>query len=342
MISSLPPFYRHWVGSSVVIQKSESKLSLDVGGQLSNGKVPPWTWLQRPLRKPVSSKSHFAWYPLTIHVGRFGHDLNRLKPIYEKSRYSFLETIRPNARSRNLINLAKQELTRVFTTHYELPARDDTDTSAAVYVGVHIRRGDSIPKGWKYYQKPIPTKVFADAVAETWNRLHEGAADIAPAVYLASDSPDSIKEFASLVKGPLFSLMDSKLPDLKSIASDEEYRQKPFGLLPAKKRVSLTRGAVVDLALISGLWDSEREAMLLDATVCAVRLDHSSRLPIPCTDSNPHFSSNFCRLAAIGLSWEDAFGDVNDMGDIDKKWKRWVDVDLEGRVVPVWTAFELF
>ncbi|KAH6917077.1 hypothetical protein BKA70DRAFT_1251302 [Coprinopsis sp. MPI-PUGE-AT-0042] len=271
----------------------------------------------------VTAKFHLGHGFSDNYENPFGHDLNRLKPIYEKSRYSFLETIRPNAHSRKLINLAKQELTKAFTTQYELPAHDETATSAAVYVGVHIRRGDRIPMGWKYHQKPIPTEVYAEAVTATWKRLHEEASDIAPAVYLASDSPDSIKQFASLVHGPLFSLKDSKLPDLKSIASDKEYSQKPFGLLPLKKRVSLTRGALVDLALISGLWDSEREAMLLDATVCSV-------------------SSNFCRLAAIGLSWEDAFGDVNDMGDIDETWKRWVDVDVEGKVIPVWTAFELF
>jgi hypothetical protein len=223
-------------------------------------------------------KSHFEGRLVTGQPCRFAHDLNRLKPVYDKARFSFLETIRPNARSRNLINLAKQELTRVFTSHYELPAPGDTEDSAAVYVGVHIRRGDRPPKGWKYHQKPIPTEVFAEAVATTWKRLHEDAADIAPAVYLASDSPDSIKEFASLVQGPLFTLRDSKLPDLKSIASDEEYLQKSFVLLPAKKRLSLTRGALVDLAMISGLWDSEREAMLLDATVCGVRFGYSSSL----------------------------------------------------------------
>lgn len=271
----------------------------------------------------VTAKFHLG-HPFSNHYeDPFSHDLNRLKVLYTKSRFSFLETIRPNARSRNLINLAKQELTKAFTNRYELPPQDETETSAAVYVGVHIRRGDRTPKGWKYHLKPIPIEVYADAITTTWKRLHADAADIAPAVYIASDSPESIKELAALVSGPHYSLLDSKLPDLKSIASDEEYRQKPFGLLPMPKRVALTRGALVDLALISGLWDSEREAMLLDNTICSV-------------------SSNFCRLAAIGLSWDDAFGDVNDMGDIDKEWHRWVDVDLEGRVIPIWFPFELF
>jgi len=42
------------------------------------------------------------------------------------------------------------------------------------------------------------------------------------------------------------------------------------------------------------------------------------------------------------MSWEKAFGDVNDMGDIDEKGKRWVDIDQKGSVVPVWRPFELF
>ena len=55
-----------------------------------------------------------------------------------------------------------------------------------------------------------------------------------------------------------------------------------------------------------------------------------------------HLSSNFCRLAAIGMGWDKAFGNVNNMGEIDQANKRWVDVDLKGTEIPVWQAFELF
>jgi hypothetical protein len=54
------------------------------------------------------------------------------------------------------------------------------------------------------------------------------------------------------------------------------------------------------------------------------------------------YSSNICRLAPIGIGWEMAFGHVNELGSIDDESRRWIDVDLQGLVIPVWEAFELF
>ncbi len=45
---------------------------------------------------------------------------------------------------------------------------------------------------------------------------------------------------------------------------------------------------------------------------------------------------------AVGLGWERAFGEVGDMGYLDDELKGWVELEEKGRVVPVWTAFELF
>lgn len=56
----------------------------------------------------------------------------------------------------------------------------------------------------------------------------------------------------------------------------------------------------------------------------------------------PHPSSNICKMAAVGLGWDKAFGKVDEMGYIDEKRKGWVEIEEKGRVVPVWTAFELF
>jgi len=53
-------------------------------------------------------------------------------------------------------------------------------------------------------------------------------------------------------------------------------------------------------------------------------------------------SSSVCRLAAAGMGWEKAFGQVDDMGIIDNNGKGWIDVDQKGQIIPVWEAFELF
>lgn len=52
------------------------------------------------------------------------------------------------------------------------------------------------------------------------------------------------------------------------------------------------------------------------------------------------YSSVVCKAAAIGLGWKRAFGEVDEMGTIDKGNMRWVDVDSKGRIVPVWEAFQ--
>jgi hypothetical protein len=57
-------------------------------------------------------------------------------------------------------------------------------------------------------------------------------------------------------------------------------------------------------------------------------------------------SSNVCRLSAVGLGWDRAFGfdDGTDHtnGYINDSAKRWIDLDNRGTVSPSWTAFEVF
>lgn len=47
-------------------------------------------------------------------------------------------------------------------------------------------------------------------------------------------------------------------------------------------------------------------------------------------------------MAAVGLGWEAAFGEVDTMGAIDKDRNRWVEIDQNGSIIPVWFPFELF
>ncbi|EAU92306.2 hypothetical protein CC1G_00525 [Coprinopsis cinerea okayama7 len=271
-----------------------------------------------------TAKFHFGHDYKDHYENAFGHDLNRQKPIFDFAHESFSRTIRPNAKMRKLINLAKQELVQVSAPHSDPPIRDSHTPRDNIYLAVHVRRGDRYPTGFQYHRNPIPIKVFADAIPETWDRLHKHD-DVPdqPLVYIASDSPDAVNELALSYSGPSFTLERSTHAELKSIASDYAYRQKEFDTLPAEKRISLTKGAIVDLALITGLWRGERDQVRLDATICAV-------------------SSNFCRLAAVGLGWESAFGKVNDLGDIDNVNKHWVDIDAKGAIIPVWEPYELF
>jgi hypothetical protein len=53
-------------------------------------------------------------------------------------------------------------------------------------------------------------------------------------------------------------------------------------------------------------------------------------------------SSNVCKMMAVGLEWDNAFGHVDEMGYIDEERKGWVEIEEKGNIVPVWTAFELF
>ena len=59
--------------------------------------------------------------------------------------------------------------------------------------------------------------------------------------------------------------------------------------------------------------------------------------------------SSICRLSAVGLGWDLAFGfdnpdddDPSRNGEINEQRKRWVEIDNAGTVDPEWEAFELF
>jgi hypothetical protein len=73
---------------------------------------------------------------------------------------------------------------------------------------------------------------------------------------LASDDPDVFEELQSQLEpgSRIFSLPRSENPDLQNIASPAPYFQDKFAELPEPDRVRLTKGMVVDFALLSGLW----------------------------------------------------------------------------------------
>jgi len=106
------------------------------------------------------------------------------------------------------------------------------------------------------------------------------------------------------------------------LASPGEYFQDNFKQLDEDVRVQATRGMIVDFAVLSGAWADDGD-LIPEGTVCTV-------------------SSVVCKAAAIGLGWKRAFGEVGDMGYVDKVNMRWIDVDSKGRIIPVWEAYQAY
>ncbi|KAJ6609341.1 hypothetical protein B0H10DRAFT_2064437 [Mycena sp. CBHHK59/15] len=274
--------------------------------------VPPAKTLQ--LINSRTSRYHFGMSYSENYEDPYGHNLNRMKNMFNFAWQSFDKTIRPNAVSVELIQLAREELSKKIAAHYQARSfKGVTESDSAMgYLGVHIRRGDRLPAWHVYGQMYIPLTDYVDAVVESWTRLGlEVSPDdklVQPFVYIASDSP--------------LWRRTSKHSELQALASPGEYVQNDFMKLDPSNRLQATRGMVVDFALLSGAWSNDGD-LIPDGTVCTV-------------------SSVVCKLAAVGLGWKRAFGLVDEMGYIEKETRRWIDVDLKGRVVPVWEAFQAY
>ena len=245
-------------------------------------------------------------YPetLTLTQDRFGHHMNRAKPIFERAQRSFTEPLRPNARIASLIRAAREEVSSILSVPHpaqgavdehttETQTRDvdaHHDSNPALYIGIHIRRGDRIPDGYPFYpDRKIPLQQYVDGARATWNRflgnesslstvtpgtdyvdVGDGAAsddhDVSsgrddhfpapPIMWLASDSPPAAREFAVHFSSATaaFSLEHSTNPELRALAPKHEYVQAEFDAEPLQERVRLTKGVLVDLAMVSGLW----------------------------------------------------------------------------------------
>ncbi|KAH9849198.1 hypothetical protein C2E23DRAFT_840279 [Lenzites betulinus] len=291
----------------------------------------------------------------------FGHNIQRLRPIYERALKSFEEVIRPNAHMAALIRSARAELTELLSIP-PLAVDEPTNDSAGsqhketnaqqMYIGAHIRKGDRVPGGYMFYpDKQVPLDNYVTGVRSTWDRLYgstnastsqpatpspprspdvsSGRPDHYPAppiTWLASDSPAAAREFVAAFPPAtaVFSLEHNTDPALRALAPKHDYVQAQFDDEPAEERVRLTRGMIVDFAMLSGMWAWPGE-VLPAAVVCGI-------------------GSNVCRSAALGFGFDRAFGFDDDgdytLGEINRERRRWVDVDVDGKIEPAWVAFE--
>ncbi|KAJ3518015.1 hypothetical protein NLJ89_g137 [Agrocybe chaxingu] len=264
-----------------------------------------------------TAKFHFSHAYSNHYEDPFGHELNRLKPVFEFALHSFNSTIIPNAKNMELIHLARTELASFIR---DIDSRQGV--SGSPYLSVHIRRGDRKTLSYTFPDRKIPLEDYLTSLKSTWSRLHPQEKDAFPVVYLATDSPNVHRQFSEKYEGETFSLHEAPNSRLRDLASPGEYYQNRFNDLGLQSRITATRGVIVDLALISGLWP-ERNAHSPDAVICAM-------------------SSTICTLSAVGLGWNRAFGEIDKMGNPDKEGERWIDVDQKGQIIPAWTAFQLF
>ncbi|KAG6865104.1 hypothetical protein C0991_005065 [Blastosporella zonata] len=233
--------------------------------------------------------------------------------MFNFSEESFLNTIHLNEENTQLVRNARTEL---------LSSTSPDGATFNSYIGLHLRRGDMKPAF--YRGDHVPTERFVEAATTSWKRLNPDQSPQDLTLYVASDSASARREVVDLTSAryTTFSLYESANPELRALASPGEYRQKEFDQLDTNTRIQATRGMIVDFALLSGMWAGEGDP-LPQATVCT-------------------FSSNICKLAAVGLGWEAAFGEVDSMGAIDEDRKRWVEIDQNGSIVPAWLPFQLF
>lgn len=295
--------------------------------------------------------------------------MNRQRPIFDHALQSFTETIRPNAHNAQLIRAARAELASVLSlpAHAPTARNDDIHPSSASprdaestltehnpdpYIAVHIRRGDRHAQNFPHRGSYVPLDAFVAAARDAWARLYgedvfaEAAGFPAPPiVYVASDSHAIAHDFVSAFPAStaVFSLESSTDPALRALAPQQEYVQDEFDKFELEDRVRLTRGMVVDLAMLSGLWSWEGD-VVPGATICTLR--YVSRVYRRAHDLTASRSSNVCKIAALGLGWDRAFG-FDDGADhtngyINDAKKRWVELDNRGTVSPSWKAFEIF
>lgn len=193
--------------------------------------------------------------------------------MFDFAAQSMSQTIRPNAQNAALIREARREVEAPLA---DITALDSLDLG--VYIGVHIRRGDRKAEAWPHLGSYVPVDMFGDAVVSGWNRLLPAsplqASQSAPVIWISTDSPEAHKNFthlSSLPKGTkLFSLARSSNEELRTLASPKEYDQSEFVQMAYEDRVRLTRGAIIDFAMLSGMWVWEGEARPM-ATVCTLR-----------------------------------------------------------------------
>jgi hypothetical protein len=136
---------------------------------------------------------------------------------------------------------------------------------------VHLRRGDRHAKSWRYKAGYVPIPEYVQAVQDTSLRL-SAQTESPMTVYIASDSPPAEAELAGALPSntELLSLARSRNLELRELASPKEYVQQEFNELPSEEQINLTRGMVVDFAVLSGMW-AGNDDILPKAIVCTLR-----------------------------------------------------------------------
>lgn len=269
-----------------------------------------------------TAKYHFGGAFSDAFEDPYGRQLNRLRGIFDRARESLTVTIRPNAATASLIHSARTELVSFFGLDSNHSVRADQ------YQSIHIRLGDRMGSSWKYHDSNVPVEEYASANNATWNRLFRPTGSSVPqAVYLASDDPKVFEELRSQLEpgSRIFSLAKSTNADLSTIASPAPYFQQEFSALSEVDRVRLTKGMIVDFALLSGLW-AWHDDPKPGAVVCGI-------------------ASSVCKMSAVALDWDRAFGygfGDDSAGDVNQEHARWIEVDEKGNVSPPWRAFQLF
>lgn len=149
----------------------------------------------------------------------------------------------------------------------------DAENNPLEYLSVHIRRGDRLGMTWTYHNTHLPTSLYVDAALETWRRFNP-ASEGDPLFYVASDSPAAVEDFLDQLPRNVVvtSLAWSEDEELRAIASPRSYVQEEFNMLGEEERILLTKGMIVDFALLTGLWREEHDPEVQPyATVCGIR-----------------------------------------------------------------------
>ncbi|KAG8764291.1 hypothetical protein FRC11_005095 [Ceratobasidium sp. 423] len=273
----------------------------------------------------LTAKFHFGHSFSETFEDPYGYSTARLKPIFNRAFDSFESFIILNDKNIRLLRQARSELRRRIQLNTNSEA-------VATYMSVHIRRGDRRAMSWEFI-KPgtdgyVPIQNYVDAVQKTWSQMGLPGR---PHIYVASDDPVSLDEFTKLSPGYVYSLRqwgidggrvrESSVTDaaeeLAELASPSAYVQTEWMNRTEEQRIRLTRGMIVEMALLSELWDDdtndEDNDLELIATACTL-------------------TSNVCKMAAIGLGWARSLG-----SDV----KSWVELDNRNNIEPEWEAFEV-
>ncbi|KAH8835078.1 hypothetical protein DL96DRAFT_1702083 [Flagelloscypha sp. PMI_526] len=310
-----------------------------------------------------TSRFHFGHKFEDKYANSYAEFLNRRHPIFNMGRESLHTTLQLNSEMKRLVGKTRKLLSsKLLEQHstFHLPNLDTESSSegqvsiepensdnnpsllfgGTSYMSIHIRRGNKHSLWQEYNYSNVPLQNFADAVHKQWPnfylRAHPNTTEVTipdPIVYLASDDRQAIWNMTELfAKDTTFSLPTSGHADLASLASTAPYVQQEFEKLSVDERIRNTKGMVIDLAMLAGLWSDDGTLSEEEGGIAATLKPDA----VVCTES-----SNVCRIAAMGFEWAQAFGNVSKYGDVEVDRARWIEVEDHNRVAPVWLPFEI-